>query len=234
MKKLILRCLVLTIILITSCSCSDTISGMWKLWIAFQSSMEVSTVRTELLENRIELDVDYYEVDKFGVISIIDSGAIYEIPGISTDDIVCANRYPLYYHHELPIIYLNPNSEIKDPVLDLESKTLVVNGVEAPIAYSEVIKTAIKGDNIGYHHGEKTNFKIYLNDNNSFYFKGEIIRVEATEKYELRYYCSGCRDNNVGDIPYHLLEDLDGFYDWLDENVFNDTGKNIEDAVPAD
>ena len=222
MKKLILRCLVLTIILITSCSCSD----MWKLWIAYQSSMEVSTVRTELLENRIELDGDYYEVDKFGVISIIDSGAIYEIPGISTDDIVCANRYPLYYHHELPTIYLNPNSEIKDPVLDLESKALVMNGVEVPIAYSEVIKTAIKGGNLGNRSGERTTFKIYLNDNNSFYFKGEIIRVEATEKSELRYYCSGCRDNNVGDITYHLLEDKDGFYDWLDENIFLGTEEN--------
>ena len=221
MKKLILRCLVLTIILITSCSCSD----MWELLIAIQSSMEVSTVRTELLENRIELAADCYEVDKYGVISIIDSGAIYEIPGISTDDIVCAYRSTIYFSYEEPTIYLNPCSEIKDPVLDLESKALVVNGVEVPIAYSEVIKTAIKGGNLGNRSGERTTFKIYLNDNNSFYFKGEIIRVEATEKSELRYYCSGYKDI-IDAIPYHLLEDKDGFYDWLDENIFLGTEEN--------
>ena len=168
--------------------------------------------------------MDYYEVDKSGLVSIIDSGAIYEISGISTDDIVCAYRYPLYYLHELPTIYLNPHSEIKEPVLDLESKAFVVNGVETPIEYSEIIKTAMKSGNLGYNPGKRTNFKIYLNDGNSFYFKGEIIRVEATEKYELRYYCSGYR----GDSTYHLLEDIDGFYDWLDENIFVTTEENSE------
>ena len=195
---------------------------------AVKSCQNESAARASLGDNRIELSDDYYEIVYSELVSIKGALWSYEIPGISSDDIVFLGGMYVGTGR----ILLNRESEIKEPILDLESKAFVVNGVEAPLEYSEIIKTAMKSGNLGYNPGEKTNFKIYLSDNNSFYFKGEILRVEATEKYELRYYCSGYNHN----ATYHLLEDKDGFYDWLDENIFVTTEENsesVENELPA-
>ena len=184
---------------------------------AVESCRNEGAERSRLEENRIELTEEYYGVVYGELVSINGALWSHEIPGISSDDIVFLEGM----YKGTGRILLNRESEIKVPLLDLENRAFAVDGADAPLGYSELIKRAVNGTRLPDVSGEAVNFRIYLNDNNSFYFKGELIRVEATEEHERRYYCSGYSDGFHSNYKYYLIEDTDGFYAWLDENIFN-------------
>lgn len=192
---------------------------------ALESCRIEGAERSRLEENRIELTEEYYGVVYDELVSIKGALWAHEIPGISSDDIVFLEGM----YKGTGRLLLNRESKIKVPLLDLESMAFVVNGTEVPLEYTDLIKKTMNGGRHPDIKGETVNFRIYLNDNNSFYFKGKLIRIEATEEHERRYYCSGYSDGFHSNYKYYLIEDTDGFYAWLDENIFNNT--DAPDAV---
>lgn len=198
------------------------ITGIFVLVTFFRFKMALdacaaqNSVRAELQENRIELNMDDYCVIPSGLTAVEGTWGTYAIDGISVDDIVYMQD--LWSTH----ILLRRDSKIKNPLFDLECKAFSVNGVKADIKYTESIRAALKGPQVsGVISGESVGYSIYLNSECGLLFAGEIIRVEATEENERAYFIEG-----FGGYNKYLLEDSDGLYTWLDENVFTESEEN--------
>lgn len=187
-----------------------------------------STARAELEKKRIELNTDTYGVNTDHLIEIEEAWGAYEIPGISKDDIlILTDMYDTR-------ILIGQASELTNPLFDLECRAFEIGNHETPVGYAEIIKDALKkGKTISRpnYSSLPTIYRIYLDDGISFFYIGSIYKIKSDSITEGGYVLIDYSENTTRYLP---LEDKDGFYDWLDENVFNDTDETIEDAVPAD
>ena len=182
--------------------------------LAIDSCSKSNEHRAVLTEGRVELDLDYYGSDMGKLISI--DGGVYEIPGIDADDIVCSTVYWFGQPNGQPMnILLSPDSYIKEPILDLDGKQITVKGMDAPAEYAELIKSAMKGDrHQGIEWKDSASVRIYLGENGSFYFQSTVYLYEAADGRGRVYFVQGT--NGL----YYEIKDADGFYLWLDTNVF--------------
>ncbi len=195
---------------------SLVLGGMFSLRfiLAVDSCSKSNEHRASLTEGRTELNLDYYGADQ-DKLKLIDGG-VYEIPGIDIEDIVCSTVYWFGQPSGKPLnILLTPDSDIKEPVLDLSGKRLTVRAVDAPTEYAELIKAAMKGDrHQGIEWSDKASLRIYLGENGSFYFQSAIYLYEKADGSGRAYFVQGA--NGL----YYELTDTEGLYDWLDTNVF--------------
>lgn len=222
--KIFLRILkYLLIILLGLLIIALLVVGALLLWLKTESaSCEAKQeVRAELTEGRTELSADCYGADQRRL-KLIDGG-VYEIPGIPSEDIVCSTVYWFGQPNGEPLkILLSPDSEINEPVHELDCKGVAVGGIDAPTEYAEIVKSALNGDIYRkIESKESRGIKVYLGEDKSFWFSGSVYLSEAMGERGRVYYV---RENDI----YHELEDRDGFYDWLDENIFGKADINTE------
>lgn len=139
-------------------------------------------------------------------------------------------------------VYVAPDSGIKEPVLEFDwyrigfiiagSGWVNINSR----GYFDTIKNALNSSEIEVEDSNIIRGKtiyIFLDETENLYFRGTVRRIrknnEAERFYTIRAYLDG-------EYREFLLEDKDGFYDWLDENIFVDAEENnesLEDIAPA-
>lgn len=167
------------------------------------------------------VDVSYYtemdycfQVDADALDQIRNTG-LYDISGISRRDMV--------YSSESERVLVHRNSNLRNALRRLEFQAFYVGDAEADTKYIEGIDTIFDATPLPFPEsevGEWIQCRIYLNGERSFWCAFEIAVVEGTERYKGDYVI-----RPLGKSRFYRLKNADGFYAWLDENVFNDAEK---------
>lgn len=196
---------------LTATEIMPTIRYEWEKDAFFDSLYKYEKMETD----QYVVDAELKTIEVYGV----RESYRYVIPGVAVEDMYFYEFFsPMISWKEKDGFYLNPESEVKYPVIDLECFGIEIFDSEGDTvievydsAISDIRK-AIGGEYDGREHyeslggGETLQIRVYLNEDRSFYWKGLVYR------YKVRYVGS----NEW--VSYYAVSDIDRFASTAIEN----------------